>query len=460
MARNASLSRWSRIAGKALLYGVAFTLPIVGLAAVTVASKASYFSFGTPAQAPELPAPPAYDPAKPTVVVLAGNEGTEITDFMGPYSVFSAAEEFNVFAVAPHRQPSLLSGGLTLVPHYSLEEYDSRFPRPDVVVIPYIPKTEEGTDQALVPWIRQQHERGALTVSICAGASALAQTGLLEGRRATTHASWFERLERRYPNTTWVRDVRYVDDGDIVASQGITSGIDTALHVVDRLRGRETALKAAAALSYPHTRFLDDPHYVLPSVDATGVATGFTLRPEQTRIAVALYDGVDELSLGSIYETYPNSGYQPAFSVGAANAAITSRHGLHFVSAYTVQAARGFGRLLVPGSQVTAAAKETAAAIAAATGLAPEYIHQAVGGYPYDATLQDLAARDNLSTVRFIARGLEYPVDGLTLQGQAWPFGLLLRTAAAGLMGVVALRWWRSRRSAQAVPAGLAPQAS
>src|SRR5206468_11288565 len=87
----------------------------------------------------------------------------------------------------------------------------------------------------------------------------LAATGLIDGRRATTHWGDIGRIERSYPAVHWVRGQRYVDDGQFVSTAGILSGIDGSLHMIDRLRGRTLALQVAPALHYDSARFLDDP---------------------------------------------------------------------------------------------------------------------------------------------------------------------------------------------------------
>jgi transcriptional regulator GlxA family with amidase domain len=94
-------------------------------------------------------------------------------------------------------------------------------------------------------WIAAQHAAGATVASVCSGADALGQAGLLDGRRCTTHHGLQEMLARRYPRATVVRDVLYVEDGRVITSAGIASGIDLALHLLATRHGPAVAAQVA-----------------------------------------------------------------------------------------------------------------------------------------------------------------------------------------------------------------------
>jgi len=140
-------------------------------------------------QGSSVPAPPPHDPAKPTVAVLLGADLTEITDALGPYEMFSRAGVFNVYTVAPERRPTLLSGGLRILPHYSLGELDARLGSqpPAIVIVPNIPNIADDANRPLVEWMQRQAAAGSLMHSWCTGAMALAEAGLLDGLTATAH---------------------------------------------------------------------------------------------------------------------------------------------------------------------------------------------------------------------------------------------------------------------------------
>jgi transcriptional regulator GlxA family with amidase domain len=94
-------------------------------------------------------------------------------------------------------------------------------------------------------WIAGHHAAGGTVASVCAGADALGRAGLLDGRRCTTHHDLQDELAARYPNATVVRDVLFVEDGRIVTSAGIASGIDLALHLIAVRHGPGAAARIA-----------------------------------------------------------------------------------------------------------------------------------------------------------------------------------------------------------------------
>ena len=104
---------------------------------------------------------------------------------------------------------------------------------------------------ALTDWISQASGKAELVSSVCAGALLLAKAGLLDGLEATTHHGATDLLRQVAPKTTVHADRRFVDNGRVVCSAGIAAGIDTSLHVVGRLLGREVAEKTASQMEYP-----------------------------------------------------------------------------------------------------------------------------------------------------------------------------------------------------------------
>ena len=141
---------------------------------------------------------PVIDRTKPTVVVLLGADLTEITDALGPYEMFARAGRYNVVTAAPSRQPTLLTGGIHILPHYSLAELDDTLGRAaDIVVVPNLPNADAPMNRPVIDWIRRQAAAGSLIHSWCKGAMALAETGLLDGHTATAHWGDIRTLEKK-----------------------------------------------------------------------------------------------------------------------------------------------------------------------------------------------------------------------------------------------------------------------
>lgn len=201
-------------------------------------------------------------------------DDVEVLDFCGPFEVFSRTRmepgltsrasfesaPFHVFTVTRevvHRdeddpsdvEPIFATGGLRILPDYSFNSC----PAIDVLVVPGGLGTRRLLDEpATLDWIRWASGRAKLTCSICTGSLLLAKSGLLNGRRATTHWGALELLASLGKGITVVANRRFVEDG-VVTSAGISAGIDMSLRVVDRICGHKVAKDTARYMDYPFT---------------------------------------------------------------------------------------------------------------------------------------------------------------------------------------------------------------
>lgn len=189
----------------------------------------------------------ALDRALPVAFVIS--QGAVVIDFCGPWEVFQDAHvpgrkgpAFDLYTVAASLQPVEASGGMQIVPDYTFENA----PSPKVVVIP----AQRGQNEAMLNWIRNASKKADLTMSVCIGANVLAATGLLAGRQATTHHNSYGLFAAENPDIHVERGVRFVDDGSIASAGGLSSGIDLALHVVERYFGQEAATQTAYYMEY------------------------------------------------------------------------------------------------------------------------------------------------------------------------------------------------------------------
>ncbi|MGW0495442.1 GlxA family transcriptional regulator [Streptomyces sp. NPDC003007] len=175
-------------------------------------------------------------------------DGLQSLDVTGPVEVFAGAEllspgAYRIRTASVDGGPVRTTSGLTLVPDGSL----ATSPDPDILLVP------GGTgglrpDPRLVDWVREHGPRAARLMSVCTGAAVLAEAGLLDGRRATTHWAYCERIARAHPAVEIDPDPVYVRDGNIATSAGVTAGIDLALALVEEDLGRDIALTIARHL--------------------------------------------------------------------------------------------------------------------------------------------------------------------------------------------------------------------
>jgi hypothetical protein len=225
----------------------------------------------------------------------------------------------------------------------------------------------------------------------------------------------------------------------------VTSGVDATLHTLARMFGRELADRTAAAIGYPHTRFLDDPTWTNVPLRPLPYLPG-AYRLDRDEIGLLIYDGVRELAVSSVVDTYPRSFVASVRTVSDGASIVRTRHGLDLVPRADLAAAPALDRLLVPGDASAPAAAEAVQAWTRQhpAGPAAEPIH-AGGGYLYDQTLRDMARHDGTSVVIEAANSLEYPTRDLQLDGPAWRLDLLLRPLALGLLGLGVVIWLRRR---------------
>jgi putative intracellular protease/amidase/YHS domain-containing protein len=198
------------------------------------------------------PVRPLKPPAKgPIPVAFVLSEGAVLIDFAGPWEVFQDATipgasmddemPFRLYTVAADTKPIRISGGLQVVPDYAFADA----PAPKLIVIP----AQKGGTQA-EDWVRTASKSADVTMSVCTGAFLLARTGLLAGKSATTHHSSYRTLAMQFPDVHVRRGVRFVDEGSVASAGGLSSGMDLALHVVERYFGRDAATATAYQLEY------------------------------------------------------------------------------------------------------------------------------------------------------------------------------------------------------------------
>jgi putative intracellular protease/amidase len=451
--------RWRTVGRVAATVLVGLVLPVaVGAVGIAGATGEIYTARGP--SAPPVPveaaAVPAHDAGKPTAVIVVGSEGANAADVLAPYEVLAATGAFKLYTVAPERRPVPLTGGLDLVPDLSFGQLDQRLPAgPDVIVVPQLPHATGPSAAPIINWLRRQRAQGApLLVSVCTGAEVLAAAGLLDGRPATSHWLGLIGLRRNYPAVRWTDGVRYVDDGDLITTAGVLSGVDGALRVVERMRGPAAAARAAQAVAWPAyspggaapiQRNRPAPADVVALLSA-----GY--RWDRSHMGVLLTDGVGEIELAAAFRPYTELSYLARpLAVTADGQLVRSRHGLAFAPrADLAAAAPSLDRLVVPGAD--AARHGSADGFGLPERLTPVYLHQ-YRGFAFDAALSDIARTWDVATARWVAKTLQYPTTDPPLSGPAWSWTLTLRPillAAAAIAAALGIQRLRRRRSAPA----------
>lgn len=192
---------------------------------------------------------PLTPPAEGSIpVAFPISDHAVIIDFCGPWEVFQDVEvhgrkdpPFHLYTVAETKEPIIASGGMKIIPEYTFETA----PVPKVIVIP-----AQKANDAMLDWIRTSTKSTDVTMSVCTGAYVLAKTGLLSGKSATTFHMAYEDFAVEFPDIRLKRGARFVEDGNLASSGGLTCGMDLAFRVVERYFGRDVAEETAYNIEY------------------------------------------------------------------------------------------------------------------------------------------------------------------------------------------------------------------
>ena len=227
---------------------------------LTVSAAATLLAAGTRAYSESKAVKPLTAPAKGKIpVAFLISDGAEVIDFAGPWEVFQDVHvrsrgttmdewmPFQLFTVAASTKPVRVTGGMKIVPDYDF----ASAPAAKIVVIP----AQGDPTDATKAWLRKSAAISDVTMSVCTGAFVLGATGMLAGQAATTHHEFYDKFAETFPDVHLQRGVRFVDNGKLATAGGLTSGIDLALHVVERYFGAEIAQQTATFMEHDSSRW-------------------------------------------------------------------------------------------------------------------------------------------------------------------------------------------------------------
>jgi transcriptional regulator GlxA family with amidase domain len=194
-------------------------------------------------------------------------DGFTVLDMYGPVQAFGACRItrpdeppfrfFEVFTIAEHRGPIKSGEGPSTHADYTFAEA----PPYDILLVPGGFGTREAVkNDTFLGRLRAASEKAAVTATVCTGSALLARTGLMDGRPATSNKIAWDWVVQQGPKVLWKRKARWVDDGNLITSSGVSAGTDMALALIARLHGRDMAVSAARNMEYLwHEKADDDP---------------------------------------------------------------------------------------------------------------------------------------------------------------------------------------------------------
>ncbi|MGQ0834345.1 MAG: DJ-1/PfpI family protein [Gammaproteobacteria bacterium] len=177
-------------------------------------------------------------------------DSANVIDTAGPWEVFQDvmvdgppghSHPFELYTVAPQAGLLRMTGGLQVKPDFTIEDA----PAPNVIVVPAHRSTDASRE-----WLRRASGATDVTMSVCTGAFQLARAGLLKGLQAATHHDFWDAFAKEFPDIELRRGLRFIDSGRIATAGGLTSGIDLALHIVQRYYGEAVASATARYIEY------------------------------------------------------------------------------------------------------------------------------------------------------------------------------------------------------------------
>lgn len=268
---------------------------------------------------------------RPVIAIVGENAGTELTDFVIPYGVLARSGCAQVLAVATQPGTLRMRPALRVKPDATTAEFDARFPEgADYVIVPAVVRFK---DPALLAWVKAQGGKGATVMSICDGAAVVAGTGLMDGHRATAHWASARNRQRLFPKVKWISDVRYVADGPVISTAGISAALPGSLALVEAIAGHDRAAQLAQDLGVADW---SAAHCTKPFRPRLGVNLKALIAVTYTNawfhrtemIGLHVSEGVDEIALAVTADAYSRTGRSMLHALAETSDPLRTRSGL------------------------------------------------------------------------------------------------------------------------------------
>jgi putative intracellular protease/amidase len=320
--------------------------------------------------------------ARPLIAIVGVNDSSETTDYLMPYGILRRADVADVVALGMKPGPVALFPALRVEPQATVADFDAQHAEgADYVIVPAMSRDD---DPVVLQWIKSQAATGAIIVGVCAGAKVVGNTGLLDGRRATTHWYYLKELRDKHPATHYVRDRRLVVDRGVATTTGISASMPMSLTLIEAIAGRDKAEAVGRDLGLTHWDARHDSdafRFTRPfALTAIGNALAFW---NNEQLGIELAPGVDEVSLALVADAWSRTYRSSAVTFAGTAGAQQTRHGLRILP-HQVAAIWPAERLLP-----------------AISGLQP--------AKALDQALHGIEARYGMPTADFVAMQLEYP---------------------------------------------------
>jgi len=318
---------------------------------------------------------------RPLIAIVGINDMSETTDYLMPYGILARADIADVLTLSTQPGPVTLYPALKVQPHATIAEFDAAHPDgADYVIVPAMSRDDDAT---VLHWIRSQAGKGAIVIGVCVGATVVANTGLLDGKRATTH--WYSVGDlKKHSTIRYAADRRLVVDQGVATTTGITASMPMALTLIEAIAGRAKAEAVAGDIGLARwdARHRSDAFSFTRPFALTAIANTLAFWKRE-QLGIALTPDVDEVSLALIADAWSRTYRSRALTFAATAEARTSRSGLRILPDR------------IAGSWPAEQAVPDSGASPPARAL--------------DETLRAIETRYGARTADFVAMQLEYP---------------------------------------------------
>ncbi|NHT77770.1 transcriptional regulator [Rhizobiaceae bacterium CRRU44] len=280
---------------------------------------------------------------KPLIAIVGLNEGTVISDFCIPFGVLARSDVADVISVSVKPGPVKMPP-LTFELQSTIDEFDHHYP--DGADYLFVPAVGNFRDVSLTKWIMSQSVKGGTIISICYGALPVANSGLFNGRRATSHYSNEAMRADLFPKVKWQKNIRYVADGKVVSSAGVTASMPVAVALVEAIAGPTKAAQVANDLGIDgwDSRHNSDAFKADPA--NSDMPDG--KKQPQVTVGIPVENGDDEIALALTAEVYTTNGVTTAVAVAATRAPLRLAQGLILLPDVAADSTGSLDRTLPP----------------------------------------------------------------------------------------------------------------
>lgn len=319
-----------------------------------------------------------FERQRPLIAVVGDNRMTELVDYVVPYAVLKQADVGDVYALSLDEGPLQMMPALRLQAEQTIASFDRQYPQgADYLIVPAVHRSD---DARLGQWVAEQARKGATVVGVCDGVLVLGYAGLLDGKRATGH--WYSQRQREddFPTTHWQRDIRYISDGKLITTAGVTAALPVSLALVQAIAGPLKAGEIARQLGVsdwsPHH---DSSAFGLTTGDYATAAGNLLAFWGHETLRIDATQGMDDITLALRADAWSRTFRSEVIAV--ANHTVVTRNGLHLLP----DAATSQAPALPPTNSTSSPIAQL------------------------EQTLGTIAARYDAGTARLVRQQLEYP---------------------------------------------------